>query len=179
MLSSLPLQPTWSSQIRPLPWPYAADPGALVTPANPSILHTTAPSLLSHASSQIVPHTPLCFTSTRPLSLELPEFTNRMLLLASIRLCNRRTVVCSVVMSGVSPGSPLIPLVPGSPTVPFVPTRPDNPVLPFRPGSPVSPLRPCVPLSPFRPGDPVSPLSPFGPSIPAFYNTLFMFKSSA
>lgn len=78
MSFSLPLQRTSSSQILPLPWPYAADPLTLLTPAYPSILQTTAPSGVPNESSQIVPHSPLCNISTRPTLRESPVLTKRM-----------------------------------------------------------------------------------------------------
>ena len=69
---SLPVQETSSSKIRPDPWPKWALPGADVGEPKPSCLQTTCASVVLHESSQIVPHSLLMLTSTRPSCRFLP-----------------------------------------------------------------------------------------------------------
>ena len=62
---SVPSQFTLASHIGPRPLPNAP-PSRAVPPEYPSDWHTTKASGSSQPSSQTVPHTPLCRTSTRP-----------------------------------------------------------------------------------------------------------------
>ena len=74
---SVPLQFTLASQIGPRPLSNAP-PSRAVPPEYPSDWHTTKASVSSQPSSQTVPHTLLCRTSTRPDSLSGPP-TRRVL----------------------------------------------------------------------------------------------------
>ena len=66
-----------SSHIWIVPNPNAASPGADKAPLYPSWWQTTSASFKSHELSQMVPHVPLCSTSTRPEDGELVGLTKR------------------------------------------------------------------------------------------------------
>lgn len=63
--------------------------GCFLYPFDPSILQTTAASFISNWSSQIVPHTPSFWISTRPWPATPAGPTNRMLsIAATIETCS-------------------------------------------------------------------------------------------